>query len=80
MDYTNNYKKFPKKKNLSNLKGICKNSHCHSCSKFLMTKQLICKVINTNYNNLEASSNENSKDYLCPNTLNDLLNNININE
>ena len=59
MDYTNNYKKFPKKKNLSNLKGICKNSHCHSCSKFLMTKQLICKVINT---------------------LNDLLNNININE
>ena len=75
MDHKNNNRKFEKKIS-NNFKGICKNSHCHSCSKFLK-KNFLCKIINNNNNNIEISCKEptetSCKDYLCPNTLNDVL-------
>ena len=82
MDSQKYKKKFQKK----NLSGICKNKHCCACSKFLKFANN-CKVVlsNTNEDRNEDRNEEkkiidnNFKEYLCPNTLNEALNNININ-
>jgi len=73
MDHKNNNRNFEKTTS-NKFNGICKNTHCNSCSKFLK-KNLICKIINNNKNNknnIEISSKEHTertcKDYLCPNT------------
>ena len=80
MNFEKNKKNLQKKNNLN---GICKNSNCYACSKFLK-KAKTCKIIlvNTNDDKNEEKINIENKieEYLCFNSLNNSFNNIIIND